>query len=90
MAGLLALPRPAKSLQNGDFSFSGFFFCTNQQPPQRSGAVSDPILGWVAMAVDLSEGSSIPGHFLQTNHIKYAYCFCEAVSLIQYLRIYEV
>ena len=90
MEGLLALPRSAKSLQNADFSLSGFFFCTDQQPPQWSGAVHDPILGWVEMAVDLSEGSSIPGHFLQTNHIKHAYCFCKAVSLIQYLRIYKV
>ena len=36
--------------------------CTNQQPPQRGGAVPGPILGWVEMAVGLPEGPSYPGH----------------------------
>ena len=37
------------------------YLCTNQQPPQRSGAVPDPV--WVGeMAVGLPEGPSYPGH----------------------------
>ena len=41
--------------------------CTNQQPPQRGGA--DPTrLGWVKIAVGLSEGPSDPGHSPHTNH----------------------
>ena len=52
MADLLVLSRPAKSVQNGA-GFSGktgtYWVCcspcTNQQPPQRGGAVPNPV--WV-------------------------------------------
>ena len=37
--------------------------CTNQQLPQRGGAVPNPVLGWIEMAIGFPEGPSYPRHF---------------------------
>ena len=41
---------------------------TNQQPPQRGGAVSLLRLDWVEMAVGFSEDPSYPRHSTHTNY----------------------